>query len=67
MIVESQHDYVAIGVLASHVGQSVRAIEAAVVKLGIVPAMRLNGVVHFDGPQAETITEHLRGSPDDAL
>ena len=59
MTVESEKDLVAIGVLAARLQKSVRTIEAAVIALNMMPAMRLNYVPHFDGEQVEQIMRRL--------
>lgn len=59
MTVAIHRDYISIGQLAAHLQRSVRNIEAAADSLGISPAMRLNGVVHFDGEQVERITKAI--------
>lgn len=60
MTVAIQRDYVSIGQLAAHLQRTVRSIEAAAESLGISPAMRLNGVIHFDGEQVEQITQAIK-------
>ena len=55
-IVEATHDFYSIGQLAAHLQKPVRAIERAVTELQIEPAMRLNGIPHFNGPQVDAIT-----------
>jgi hypothetical protein len=57
MQVAAEKDLVSIGCLAAQIQQPVRAIESMAVKLGIVPAMKLNSIPHFDGDQAEAISE----------
>lgn len=64
MTVAPEKDFVAIGQLAAHLQQSVRAIEEAVSVLGLTPAMRLNGVLHFDAGQVELIRQFLGQSSD---
>ena len=59
MTVAIQRDFVSIGQLAAHLQRSVRKIEAAAESLAISPAMRLNGIVHFDGEQVERITKAI--------
>ena len=56
----ADRDYVSIGALAATLQQSVRSIERAAQKLGIVPAMRLNSVPHFDANQVERLTAMFR-------
>ena len=58
-LAEARRDFVSIGQLAAHLRQPVRAIERAAVKLELAPALRLNGVAHFDGIQVELIRGHL--------
>lgn len=53
------HDFVSIGQLAAHTQRSVRAIEAAADALKLAPALRLNGIPHFNGEQVERLTEQL--------
>lgn len=60
MIVEATHDFASIGQLCGNLQQTPRAIERACDVLKIKPAMRLNGVLHFDAAQAEKITAHFR-------
>ncbi len=56
----AERDFVSIGQLAAHLQQPVRAIERAAERLGIVPAMRLNLVAHFDANQVQQLTAELR-------
>lgn len=37
-------------------------IESAAVALGVVPAVRINGVPHYGDDDLERIREHLKGS-----
>jgi hypothetical protein len=60
MTVAADHDFVSIGHLAQDTQHSPRAIERACEKLGIMPAMRINRVPHFDAAQAEKITAYFR-------
>ena len=57
--VKAARDFFSIGQLAAHFQISVRAIEKAAGELGIVPAMRINLVSHFDGQQVEALRAHL--------
>ena len=57
---DAKRDFVSIGQLAAHVQSPVRSIERAAERLQLVPAMRLNGVAHFDGEQVEALTAELR-------
>lgn len=59
MTVTSTKDFTSIGVLAAHLQRPVRRIEQAVESLRIEPALRLNGVVHFDGAQVERIVQAI--------
>ncbi len=63
MMTESTKDLVSIGHLAGVVQRSVRAIEKAATGLGMQPALRLNGIAHFDGEQVEAITKALTQTP----
>ena len=62
MTVDAARDFVSIGQLSAHLQRSVRAIEQAAHKLGLMPALRLNGVPHFDAGQVEQLTAHFRGA-----
>ncbi|MEX2310634.1 MAG: hypothetical protein WD738_23910 [Pirellulales bacterium] len=55
MTVAANKDFISIGALAAHLQRPVRRIELAVAVLQIEPAMRLNGIVHFDADQVERI------------
>jgi hypothetical protein len=55
MTIEATKDFVSIGNLASHLQRSVRDIEQTAAALKIAPALRLNGIAHFDGLQVEQI------------
>ena len=59
-IVEANRDFFSIGQLAAHLQTSVRSIEKAARTRGIVPAMRINLVPHYDGQQVEIIADELR-------
>jgi hypothetical protein len=58
-ITQAKHDFTSIGTLAGTLQVSVRRIERAAGELSITPAMRLNGIPHFDGEQVERLTRHL--------
>lgn len=53
-------DFYSIGHLAGMLQRSTRAIERLANKLKITPAMRVNGVAHFDGSQVERIAGAFR-------
>jgi hypothetical protein len=57
--VQATHDFYSIGQLAAHLQKPVRAIEHAATQLKLAPAMRLNGIPHFDGEQVQQLTEQL--------
>jgi hypothetical protein len=57
--VEATHDFYSIGQLAAHLQKPVRAIEGAAIELAITPAMRLNGIPHFDGEQVARLSARL--------
>ena len=57
---DATKDFVSIGCLAGQLQRPVRAIEQAAKALQIDPALRLNGVAHFDGGQVERLAEALR-------
>lgn len=59
---EATHDYRSLGHLCSELQVSFRKIEKAATELGIAPAIRLNGIVYFDGEQTERLTQHFRES-----
>ena len=55
--VSADRDLLSIGMLASHVQRSVKAIEQAATAANIAPAMRVNGVPYFNADQVERLTE----------
>jgi hypothetical protein len=59
MTVAAHKDFVSIGALAAHLQRPVRRIELAVAAMQIEPAMRLNGIVHFDAAQVERIMQAI--------
>lgn len=59
--IKPERDITSIGCLCQRLQASYRRIERAAEALGIVPAMRINGVVHFDGEQEEAIRRQLQG------
>lgn len=61
--VSSECDFYSIGQLAAHLQRSVRQIEETATMLNISPAMRLNGVPHFNGTQVEEIICQLKDEP----
>jgi len=54
------NDLVSIGCLAGELQTPVRTLELAAQTLGIVPALRLNRIAHFDADQVERIAQHVR-------
>jgi len=58
--VAATRDFFAIGQLAAHLQTPVREIELAADRLGIVAAMRINLILHFDGGQVRAIANYLR-------
>lgn len=63
MNTEPNLDFTSIGQLACLLTRSVRSIEAAAAELSLSPAMRLNGIIHFDASAVEQLTEHFRDKP----
>ncbi len=57
MTIAAEKDFVSIGQLAANLQRSVRRIELAATALELEPAMRINGVVHFDAEQVERIAQ----------
>jgi hypothetical protein len=57
--IAAERDLTSIGCLASQLQRPMRAIERAVLALEIIPSMRINHVVHFNGQQVERIRAHL--------
>lgn len=57
--VSADRDLLSIGMLASHVQRSVKAIEQAAAAIQIEPAMKLNGIAYWDANQVEQITEAI--------
>ncbi len=52
-------DISSIGHLASHLRRPVSSIHAAANRLGLSPALRINGVPHYDAASAERIAASL--------
>jgi hypothetical protein len=57
--VQATHDFYSIGQLAAHLQKPVRSIESAATELQITPAMRINGIPHFDGEQVARLSQQL--------
>lgn len=57
--IPATRDLTAIGVLCQRLQRSFRDIEAAAERAGICPALRINGVWHFDADQEQKIREQL--------
>jgi hypothetical protein len=60
MTVSAERDLLSIGMLASHVQRSVRAIEQAATALNLEPAMKINGTTYWDATQVEKLTDAIR-------
>jgi hypothetical protein len=56
---DATRDFVSIGALAAHLQKSVRTIELAATSLQLEPALRLNGIVHFDAEQVEMLIQAI--------
>ena len=64
MTIDATKDLGAIGRLAARLGVSVDDVLAAVERLGLKPAMRVDRVVFFDRDQVDLLTRELRkGTP----
>ncbi len=59
MSTTAEREYTSIGILATHVGRPVRAIEQAAAELRLQPAMVINGVAYFAAPQVAQLTVAL--------
>ncbi len=60
MTTAANRDFVSIGALAAQLQRSVRVIEQAATAVALQPAMRINGIPHFDGEQCEMLTAYFR-------
>ena len=56
-----ERDFTSTGSLVTTVQRSVRSVELTAASLRIEPAMRLNGIPHFNARQVERIVAAMNG------